>query len=87
MKIFYAKTFIKEIKRLPEDIQVALLFQEDILKSNWRDPRLHTKKLHGKPIAFSFRITRSYRVLFYFRAFDELTLFAIAHRKDAYRKL
>lgn len=87
MRIFYTKAFIKELERLPEDIQLLFLVQEEILNVNWRDPRLHTKKLHGKPITFSFRITRSYRVLFYFRAFDEVTFFAVAHRKESYRKI
>jgi len=61
--------------------------QETILKANWRDPRLHLKKLGGKPVMFSFRITRAYRAVLYLRASDEITLFAVGHRKDIYRKL
>jgi len=36
---------------------------------------------------FSFRITRAYRAVLYLRASDEITLFAVGHRKDIYRKL
>lgn len=85
MKVFYAPSFATMLKLLPEDARIRFLRQEDILRSNWRDPRLHLKKLKSKPITFSFRITRSYRALFYFRAFDEIVLFAIGHRKDIYR--
>jgi len=72
--------------RLPQDIQHLFAAQEIILKVNWRDPRLHLKKLGGKPVMFSFRITRAYRAIFYLRASDEITLFAVGHRKDIYRK-
>jgi len=44
------------------------------------------RKLNGKPVVFSFRITRAYRAIFYLRASDEITLFAVGHRKDIYRK-
>ena len=75
------------VERLPRDIQELFLRQQDILKGDWRDPRLHLKQMKGRPITFSFRITRSYRAFFYFRAHDEITLYAVGHRKDIQRKL
>lgn len=87
MKIFYTPEFVKMLERLPRDIQQLFLTQEELLKQNWRDPRLHLKMMKGKPVTFSFRITRSYRAFFYFRAADEVTLYAIGHRKDIQRKL
>jgi len=73
--------------RLTADVRRLFFIQEEILKQDWRDPRLHVKKLTGRLPLFSFRVTRSYRVLFYFRAYDEIALFAIGGRKDIYRYL
>ena len=87
MKILYAKDFVRMLEHLPEDIQRLYLSQEQILAQNWKDARLHLKKLKGKPVMFSFRITRSYRAFFYFQAPDEVVLYAIGHRKDIYRNL
>ena len=87
MRVLYAKDFARMLGRLPKDIQLLYLSQEQILAQNWQDTRLHLKKLKGKPITFSFRITRSYRAFFYFQAPDEVVLYAIGHRKDIYRNL
>ena len=87
MKIFYAPQFVSMLERLSYEIQKLFLKQQDILKSDWRDSRLHLKQMKGRPITFSFRITRSYRAFFYFRAANEITLYAIGHRKDIQRKL
>ena len=87
MKIAYSPHFVSMLERLPRDIQELFLRQEEILKTDWRDPRLHLKQMKGKPITFSFRMTRSYRAFFYFRVADEITLYAVGHRKDIQRKL
>lgn len=87
MNLFYAKEFVRMLERLPADIRALYLRREQILRENWRDPRFHLKQMRGKPITFSFRITRSYRAFFYFRASDEITLYAVGHRKDIQRKL
>ena len=87
MNIAYAPQFPKMLERLPHGIQRLFLKQQGILKVDWRDPRLHLKQMRGKPITFSFRITRSYRAFFYFRSSDEVTLYAVGHRKEIQRKL
>lgn len=87
MRLFYSKEFVRMLERLPRDIRVLYLRQEQILRENWRDSRLHLKQMKGKPITFSFRITRSYRAFFYFRASDAITFYAVGHRKDIQRKL
>ncbi|MFY9462625.1 MAG: hypothetical protein WAP52_00365 [Candidatus Sungiibacteriota bacterium] len=87
MTLFYSKEFVRMLERLPADICALFLRQEQILRENWRDSRLHLKQMKGKPITFSFRITRSYRAFFYFRTPDEATLYAVGHRKDIQRKL
>lgn len=85
MKILYAEEFGKEFVKLPMEIQRFYRRQESRFKKNWRDPRLHIKKLTGHPFAFSFRITRTYRVLFIFVNSDTVLMGTIGHRKDIYR--
>ena len=74
------------LERLPVPIRSLFIRQEQIVRENWRDPRLHLKQMKGKPISFSLRITRSYRAFFYFCGPDAITLYAIGHRKDILRK-
>lgn len=85
MKIIKTGEFDKSYKRLPKEIQRLFSAQEKRFESNWRDPRLHAKKVKSLPFAFSFRITRNYRVLFYFKNAGEAIFFDIDHRKDIYR--
>lgn len=61
MRIIYAAEFRKQFRKLPQDIQRLYRRQELIFRENWRDPRLHTKKLTDHPFPFSFRITRGRR--------------------------
>ena len=75
MKILFSQEFRKNFRKFPIQIQNLYHKQEEIFEGNWKDSRLHTKKLRGDKIAFSFRITRQYRVLFV----------TIDHRKDIYR--
>ncbi len=84
MKIVYAKEFAKEFKKLPVGVQRLYHKQEGIFKENWRDPRLKVKKLKDHPLPFSFRITRSYRVLFLFVDSDTALFATIGDRKNVY---
>lgn len=86
MKIVYAQEFQKQLKKLPVDIQAIYHRQENIFRANWRDPRLHIKKLIEQPFPFSFHITRNYRVLFAFVEADMVLFATIGNRKDVYRK-
>ena len=85
MNILYAEEFWKEFHRLPNPIQRLYRKQEQRFRANWRDPRLHIKKLTDHPFPFSFRITRNYRVLFSFVDRDTALLGTIGHRRDTYR--
>lgn len=76
--------FLKGLARLPKEIQELFHEQERIFSDNWLDPRLHTKQVKEFAGVFSFRVTRRYRVLFYFRG-AEAIFFAIGHRKEIYR--
>ncbi|MDP1688933.1 MAG: type II toxin-antitoxin system RelE/ParE family toxin [bacterium] len=85
MKVVYADEFSKQFKKLPLEAQRIFYKQEKLFKVNWRDSRLHIKKLREHELSFSFRITRRYRVLFIFIS-EDLALFAtIGHRKDIYK--
>lgn len=86
MKIVYADEFAKQFRKLPPDIQRLYRKQEMIFRVNWRDPRLHVKKLRGEPLVYSFRVTRAYRVLFLFVAPGAALLATIGHRKDIHQK-
>ena len=83
MFIFKTEDFIKGLERLPAEIKTIYRRQENIFKTNWLDSRLHTKRLRELKGVYSFRITRRYRVLFYFRN-EEAIFFSIGHRKEIY---
>ena len=84
MRIIYAHEFRKRLQKIPGEVQRLYCRQELLFRANWRDRRLHIKKLKDHPFPFSFRITRRYRVLFTFVE-DGVALFAtIGHRKGTY---
>jgi len=84
MIIRKTKDFAEDLEKLSSQIKKLFQKQEAIFKENWLDPRLHIKRIKELPGVYSFRITRRYRVLFYFRD-DEAIFFSIGHRKDIYR--
>lgn len=85
MEIIKTGDFNRAFGDLPKDIQRLYATQEKRFKENWRDPRLHIKKVRTLPFALSFRITRRYRVFFYFRDTETAVFFEIDHRKDIYK--
>lgn len=66
MMIIKTDDFLRALKKLPKEIQLIYHRQEGCFKENWRDPRPHIKKIRSLQHAFSFRVTRRYRVFFYF---------------------
>ncbi|MCK5320436.1 hypothetical protein KAJ61_03540 [Candidatus Parcubacteria bacterium] len=87
MQIKQTKDFQKAFKNLQQDIKKFYQIQENRFIVNWRDSRLHIKKVKNLDHAFSFRITRRYRVFFYFQDPETAIFFDIDHRKDIYRNL
>lgn len=85
MNIIKTDDFEKAFKSLPKDAQRLYQTQEERFVENWRDPRLHIKKVRMLPFALSFRVTRRYRAFFYFKNADTAIFFEIDHRKDIYR--
>jgi mRNA-degrading endonuclease RelE of RelBE toxin-antitoxin system len=84
MQVVRAESFEKALAALPSKIQQLCERQLELLSVNVHDSRLHVKLLKGDN-AHSFRVTRRYRALFYFNERDQLIVFDIDHRKDAYR--
>lgn len=78
--------FKKSFDGLPDTIQKEVMKLVGLLAIDYRDPRLHTKKLHGTRIEYSFRVRRDYRCIFCFENGSTILLLDIAHRKDIYRK-
>ncbi len=86
MRIVYGDDFIKQAKKLPTTAKKFLSRGLVFLKNNPYDSRLHAKRLSGDLTGFlSFRITRDYRVIFYFLDEETIKLVDVAHRKDIYR--
>ena len=83
MIIRKTENFLSCLSKLPNEIIDIYEGQEAIFLSNWLDSRLHSKRIKELKGVFSFRITRRYRVLFYFRN-KEAVFFSIGHRKDIY---
>ncbi len=85
MIIIETDDFDRAFKKLPKNTQRLYSVQRNRFKENWRDSRLHIKKVESLPLALSFRITRRYRALFYFQNTETAVLFDIDHRKNIYR--
>ena len=85
MKIIFADEFSRQFGKLPADIQRLYRTQEARFREDWRDSRLHIKKLREQPYPFSFRITRNYRVLFAFVEPETVLFATIGNRRDVYK--
>lgn len=85
MRVIRTAEFERSLRTLPAAMRRLFEVQERRLRDNWRDSRLHLKKLREIGGVFSFRITRSYRALFYFNRNGDIILFDIDDRKDIYR--
>jgi mRNA-degrading endonuclease RelE of RelBE toxin-antitoxin system len=84
-RIIATSSFKKSFEILPKKIQMTTTKLIELLAIDYRDPRLHTKKLHGNRIEYSFRIHREYRGIFCFENGNIILLLMIAHRKDIYK--
>lgn len=84
MNIIRTDNFVQDLKKLPLGIKNLYSKQELTFRENWLDPRLRAKRIKELPGVYSFRITRRYRVLFYFRE-EDAVFFTVGHRKDVYK--
>ena len=73
-RISYSSRFTRSLKKLPSEIKPILRTREKIFLQDCFDPRLKTHKLSGVLKNFwSFSITYSHRVMFYFDEQDKVT--------------
>lgn len=84
-ELFVTNQFIKDLRKLPKEIQVQTDSEIEFLRENPVGHSSNVKKLKGfhNPALYRLRIG-AYRVLYSFTA-SSLTLHRIAHRKDIYR--
>ena len=63
--VYYAPSFIRHFKNLPDDIQKEVRAKEQLFRKNPFGRQLKTHKLTGKlGRYYSFSITYHYRILF-----------------------
>ncbi len=65
MKIFFTKTFSRDYRKLPQEMQEAVDNQLELLLSNARHPSLHVKKMNDPRYIWEGRVTYSYRFTFH----------------------
>lgn len=87
MKIVKTSDFNQSFKKLPKEIQKLCLMQEKRFLINWKDSRLHIKKVQSLGNVLSLRITSRYRAFFFFQNSLTVIFFEIDHRKDIYKKI
>ena len=85
MEVIKTEEFLRVFATLPKEIQRLYQIQEERFLAGWRDPRLHAKAVRKLPDTLVFRITRRYRVFFYFQDEKTAIFFEVDHRKDIYK--
>ena len=84
--VVYSSWFERALKRIPKEIQQALLEKEPIFLNNPFDPKLGTHKLHGKYKSYwAFTVTGSYRIMFCFLKNKKTTGFINIGTHDIYK--
>jgi toxin HigB-1 len=85
MEIQYAEEFFQQYKKLPENIKKKAIRQEAIFRDHPFYPSLHTEKLIPKTKdIWSFRIDRTYRILFRFEDKNLITFLSVGHHAWIY---
>lgn len=86
IKIIYTKRFLRSTKKLPNSLQNRLAEKLELLQKDPFLSFLHTKSLTGELAgSYSFRITRDWRVIFYFIDTETIKLIDVGNRKDIYQ--
>jgi len=76
---------VQSFEKLPRSVQGRTHALIELLAIDYRDSRLHTKKLRGDRPEYSFRVGRDYRCMFSFENGTTILLIDVAYRKDIYR--
>ncbi len=64
MKLSFTKTFIRDYRKLPREMQESVDKQLELLLSNQRHPSLNIKKMNDPRDIWEGRVTASYRFTF-----------------------
>ena len=64
MKLLFTKTFVRDYRKLPQDIQELTDKQLGLLLSNPKHPSLNVKKMKDPREIWEARITMSYSLTF-----------------------
>jgi len=64
MKLLFAKTFVRDYRKLPQAIQEWTDKQLELLLSNPKHPSLNVKKIRDPMDIWECRVTMSYRFTF-----------------------
>jgi mRNA-degrading endonuclease RelE of RelBE toxin-antitoxin system len=65
MKLLFTKTFIRDYRKLPQQIQQSVEKQLGFLLSNPGHPSLNIKKMHDPREIWEGRVTQGYRFTFH----------------------
>lgn len=86
MEVFVTKEFIKRYQDLPSSIKKKAERRENIFRRNPYHPSLHTEKLEPKGRqVWSFRIDKSYRIIFRFIRENRVVFLTIGHHNWIYK--
>ena len=64
MRLFFTKTFVRDYRKLPQEIQELADKQLRLLLSNSRHPSLRVKKMNEPRDIWEGRVTEAYRFTF-----------------------
>ena len=86
-EIQYSKKFIKEIKKLSQEILDVAIKEEEIFRINPLHPSLRLHELHGKfKGIWSISLTNNYRIIFELMPNGDI-LFISVGKHDIYKYL
>ncbi len=85
MVISYKPSFVRELKKLPPDLQEEVLERIELFKNTENHKKLKVHKLKGRlGNYYSFSVTYSHRIVFGFESKTEIILIAIGDH-DVYK--
>ena len=86
-EIYYSKKFVKELKKLPQEIFDLAVKKENIFRNNPLHPSLRLHELHGKfKGIWSISLSNNYRIIFE-RMLNGDILFISIGKHDIYKYL
>lgn len=85
-QILVTEEFKKNFIKLPANIQKKAIKQEQFFRANPFYPSLHTEKLEPRnQQVWSFRIDKSYRIVFRFLEKNRILFLTLGHHNWIYR--